>query len=228
MKIVALHCGLFFILSLASGPLAFGVTAQEVMGEIQKRYEKAEDMEASFVQEYIGKMMKGPPRGEGKVYFKKRGMMRWDYKTPNQKLISNGKTLWFYQPEENQVYVTDVSRVIRERVPLAFLSGQGDIRKDFNLVNFNESISQKEDHFVLELAPKDEQSAFPKLALTVDKKTYTILQVDVQDNLGNVTRTRFLEIKTNVGLSDSFFQFTPPAGTEILTMQESGKNPQKK
>jgi outer membrane lipoprotein-sorting protein len=55
----------------------------------------------------------------------------------------------------------------------------------------------------------------------VDKKTYTILQTDVFDGLGNVTRTRFIDIKTNVGLSSSFFQFTIPPGTEVIKMQEA-------
>jgi len=58
------------------------------------------------------------------------------------------------------------------------------------------------------------------LILTVDKKTYAVLQTDVLDGLGNVTRTRFIDIKTNVGLSDSFFHFTIPPGTEVIKMQE--------
>jgi outer membrane lipoprotein-sorting protein len=59
------------------------------------------------------------------------------------------------------------------------------------------------------------------LILTVDKKTYTVLQADVFDGLGNVTRTRFIDIKTNAGLSNSFFQFTIPPGTEVIKMQGS-------
>ena len=84
--------------------MAFCATGQEVLNEIQNRYEKTNDFEARFIQEYIGKVMKQPNRGEGKVYFKKRGMMRWDYTVPNQKLLSDGHTLWYYQPEEKQVH----------------------------------------------------------------------------------------------------------------------------
>ncbi len=102
-------------------------------------------VEANFIQEYFGKVMKQPNRGEGKVYFKKKGMMRWDYTVPNQKLISDGHTLWYYQPEEKQVLLSDVSRVLKEKTPLAFLSGEGNLGRDFNLVNLKESVSQKED-----------------------------------------------------------------------------------
>jgi outer membrane lipoprotein-sorting protein len=59
-----------------------------------------------------------------------------------------------------------------------------------------------------------------------------VIQVDVFDGLGNVTRTRFTDIKTNINLSGSFFQFKVPPGTEIIRMQDSsspgGKGPQKK
>jgi outer membrane lipoprotein carrier protein len=197
----------------------FSSTGQEVLNEIQNRYEKTNDFEASFTQEYIGKGIKQSNRGEGKVYFKKKGMMRWDYSTPSQKLISDGHNFWYYQPEEKQVLVSDVSSILKERTPLAFLAGEGNLSRDFNFLNLNESVSQKEDNYVIELAPKEPAATLSKLVLTVDKKTYTVLQADVFDGLGNLTRTRFINIKTNVGISHSFFQFAIPPGTEIIKMQ---------
>ena len=226
MKTICLLIGVTFILfGMVFLPRVFGVTGEAILIEIQKRYESTNDLEATFLQEYIGKVMKRVQKGEGKVFFKKKGMMRWDYQNPNQKLISNGVTFWYYQPEENQVFVSDVSRVIKERTPLAFLAGEGDLSRDFKIINFNESVSQKEETFVLELAPKEPNAALSKLTLTVDKKTHYVIQADVFDGLGNVTRTRFVSIKTNVGLSVSMFNFTIPPGTEVLKMEESTPAP---
>ena len=205
---------------LVFNPVAFCATGQEVLNEIQNRYEKTKDFEANFIQEYIGKVMKQPNRGEGRVYFKKKGMMRWDYTVPNQKLLSDGHTLWYYQPEEKQVLVSDISRVLKEKTPLAFLAGEGNLSRDFDILNLNESVSQKEDNYIVELVPKESLATLSKLMLTVDKKTYTVLQADVIDGLGNVTRTRFIDIKTNTGLSNSFFHFSIPPGTEVIKMQE--------
>jgi len=202
-------------------PGAFGATAQAVLTEIQSRYEKTNDLEAGFLQEYIGKVMMRPQRGEGKVYFKKKGMMRWDYKIPNQKLISNGSTLWYYQPEENQVFVSDIANILKEKAPLAFLAGEGDLSRDFTLLNLNNSVSQKEENFILELVPKEPSATISKLVLAVDKKAYYVVQADVFDELGNVTRTRFINIKTNGDLPNSLFQFNIPAGAEVLKMQGS-------
>jgi outer membrane lipoprotein carrier protein len=228
VKTISLFIGIgFFLFHLAFIPVAAGVTVQDILAEIQNRYEKTGDFEATFVQESVSKVMRRPQRGEGKVYFKKKGMMRWDYRIPNQQLISNGQTLWFYQPDENQVLFSDISKVLREKTPLAFLAGEGDLRRDFNLVNFNDSISQQEDNFILELVPKETQGAFTKLTLTVDKNTYYITQVDVFDGLGNVTRTRFMDIKTNRDLPDSFFHFAIPPGTEEVRMQETPETPTK-
>jgi len=226
VKTICLLIGVTFILfGMVFLPRVFGVTGEAILIEIQKRYESTNDLEATFLQEYIGKVMKRVQKGEGKVFFKKKGMMRWDYQNPNQKLISNGVTFWYYQPEENQVFVSDVSRVIKERTPLAFLAGEGDLSRDFKIINFNESVSQKEETFVLELAPKEPNAALSKLTLTVDKKTHYVIQADVFDGLGNVTRTRFVSIKTNVGLSVSMFNFTIPPGTEVLKMEESTPAP---
>ena len=224
MKTISLWvCFAWMMLPLGFYPVAFGagpVSGESVLIEIQRRYETTNDLEANFVQEYVGKVMQRPQKGEGKVYFKKKGMMRWDYKSPNQKLISNGHTLWYYQPDENQVFISDVSRVVKERTPLAFLAGEGDLSRDFNLANLNEAVSLREENFVLELVPKETTPVLAKLILTVDKKTFYVIQADVVDGLGNVTRTRFTNIKTNLSLPDSFFNFIIPQGTEVLRALE--------
>lgn len=219
----------FFMLGLVCVPFVFGETTPAVLTEIQNQYEKTADMEANFVQEYIGKVMQQSQKGEGKVFFKKKGMMRWDYRIPNQKLISDGRTLWLYLPEENQVFISPAEKMIKE---FGFLVGEGDLRRDFKVLNIHTPSSQKEETIVIEMTPKEPQPVVSKFSLTVNKKTYFVTQVDVFDPLGNVTRTRFMDIKTNVNLPGSFFQFRIPPGTEIIRMKESsasgGSESQKK
>ncbi|MDI7258855.1 MAG: outer membrane lipoprotein chaperone LolA [Thermodesulfobacteriota bacterium] len=227
-NISLLICFALFLFGVAFHCPATGATDTNILAEIQSRYEKTNDFEAGFLQEYIGKVMRQSQKGEGKVFFKKKGMMRWDYKVPNQKIISNGQTVWIYQPDENQAVEYNAERMIKE---FGFLVGEGDLRRDFKLLSINESPSQREDHIVLEMTPKEFHPAVSKLSLTVDKKTYFIVQVDVFDGLGNVTRTRFMDIRTNINLSSSFFQFKVPPGTEVIKMQDSspgGKESQKK
>jgi len=226
MKIIGLGIGLTLVLcNLGFVPQTLGATGQAVLVEVQNRYENTNDMEARFLQEFVGKMMKQAQKGEGKVYFKKKGMMRWDYKVPNQKFISNGNVVWYYQPDENQVLVYDLSNLIKEKTPLAFLAGEGKLDRDFDLVTFKETVSQKEENYVIELVPKEPHAGLSKLVLTVDKKMYFVNQADVIDMLGNVTRTRFMDIKTNVGLQASFFNFTIPPGADVMKVQEPQGSP---
>ena len=226
MKHVILLMGLAVIIGgIPPVPAVYGITGDTVLAEIQKRYEKSNDFEAQFVQEYVGKVMQRPQKGEGKVYFKKKGKIRWDYRTPNQKLVSDGRTLWYYQPEENQVFVSEMSKILQEKTPLAFLAGEGNLSRDFSLINFNEALSPGEENYVVELAPREPSPMLSKLVLTVDKANYIVIQADVIDGLGNITRTRFLNIKTNVSLQDSFFQFTIPPGTEIIKSQAGPASP---
>ena len=208
-------------------PRASAITGQDVLGEIQNRYETTNDLEARFLQEFVGKVMRQPQKGEGKVYFKKKGMMRWDYKVPKQMFVSNGQTVWYYQPDENQVLVYDLTNLVKEKTPLAFLAGEGNLKRDFSLVGFNEAVSPKEENYVVELAPKEPHAGLSKLVLTVDKKTYYVVQADVIDGLGNITRTRFMELKTNLGLQSSFFNFSIPPGAEVMKVQEPVAPPAK-
>ncbi len=207
-------CNLYFI------PMALGITGPAVLAEIQNRYENTNDFHARFVQEYIGKVMRQPQKGEGEVYFKKKGMMRWDYRVPNQKFISNGQTVWYYQPDEKQVLVYELSKLVKEKTPLAFLAGEGNLSRDFELGNFNEGSGPKDENYVVELVPKEPNAGLSKLILSVGKKTFYVNQADVVDGLGNVTRTRFTDIKTNLGLQNSFFNFSIPPGVEVMKVQE--------
>lgn len=207
----------------------WAIDAQTVLTEIQNRYENTLDLEAQFIQEYVGKVMRQPQRSEGKVYFKKKGMMRWDYRIPNQQLISDGKTLWLYQPEEKQVFVYPAEDMVKE---FGFLSGVGDLRRDFRLLNPLEIVEEKENTYVLELAPREVHPAVSKLSFRVDQKSYYIVQVDIIDSLGNVTRTRLTEIQPNRGLPEAFFQFKVPPGVEVIKTPSvsitRGKESQKK
>ena len=69
MKKISLWVFPIFILSVLTFKTeVFGTSGQTVLAEVQKRYESTNDLEAGFLQEYIGKVMKRPQRGEGKVF----------------------------------------------------------------------------------------------------------------------------------------------------------------
>ncbi|MBI5232789.1 MAG: outer membrane lipoprotein carrier protein LolA, partial [Deltaproteobacteria bacterium] len=86
-------------------------TLDEVVAGVDQRYKSIFSLAASFSQEGYSSALKKKETSEGRVYFKKSGKMRWEYKTPVKDLIiSNGIQLWVFQPDLKQVILTDMEK----------------------------------------------------------------------------------------------------------------------
>jgi len=187
-------------------------TAQVLAG-IQGYYANAQDLKAEFTQHYTYKVYDRTQVSSGKVFFKKPRMMRWDYRKPAPKVfVADGKTLWVYEPEEGQVFKRDLAGS-QLPVALTFMSGEGDLAEAFDATLTDESKAD----FVLELVPKKSAADYQKLVLSVDRGTYQVRESTVIDPVGNINRVVFTGIKTNSGLPDRGFQFTPPKGVRVIS-----------
>jgi outer membrane lipoprotein carrier protein len=195
----------------------YGLSVDELITKVQGNYDGITDIQARFAQEYINKSLNQVKKAEGRVYFKKSGMMRWEYHKPvRQEIVSDGSTIWYYQPDDNQVIVGEISKAIRVKLSIAFLSGEGDLRRDFHILT-PKGPSQREDRwYLLELAPIKSQVDFQRLVLRVDPKRYLIVQTDIYDAFDNLNRIRFSGINVDRNLPDSLFTFTIPPGTQVL------------
>lgn len=183
--------------------------ALAIADKVQATYDKVEDFTATFTQEYTSVSMGSTRASEGRVFFKKPGKMRWDYAKPDERyMISDGKSLWVYEPEFAQYY----SEPLQEsQLPsaLRFLMGKGQLRDEFAI----RIRAQDADKITLELVPKERSSQFSRLHFVVDDKTSTVLEITVFDALGNTNRLRFHNVKQNSGLPDRGFHFEAPKGT---------------
>jgi outer membrane lipoprotein carrier protein len=189
----------------------------EVLGKIQEQYEKNADFKADFGQEAVIKSLGKKQQAEGIVYFKKPGKMHWMYHKPTkQQIISDGKTLWNYQPENKQVIVTRVAQAFQSKTPSTFLAGLGNLKKDFQARFVKDPAPGS--NYALELTPLETQGGVEKLFLLADPKSFHILQAKIQDAMGNTTQISFSKITFNNNLADSLFTFTAPKGVEVFTM----------
>lgn len=214
-KRVMLLLNLFYAVSVGH---CLALTTGEVVRRVQERYESIWSLTAHFVQESTSKMLNQTrvTKARGKVYFKKPGLMRWEYTTsPKNKWVSDGKTLWFYQPEEDQVIVERVD-LEKGRLFLAFLVGQGDLTKDFNIHHWDEEAGESKQGYRIELTPKEPHVMMDRLILTVDRKTFHVGQAEVYDVYGNLMRTLFKRFRVNLELSPDLFTFVIPPETEVI------------
>jgi len=193
------------------------LSLDEVLGKIQEQYEKHADFKADFGQEALLKSLGKKQQAEGVVYFKKPGKMHWMYNKPTkQQIISDGKTLWNYQPENKQVIVSRVAQAFQSKTPSTFLAGLGNLKKDFQARFLQDPAPGA--GYSLELTPLEAQGGVEKLFLVADPKNFNILQARIQDAMGNTTQITFSKIAFNNNLADSLFTFTPPKGVEVFTM----------
>jgi len=192
----------------------------EIVAKVQEQYEMHIDFKANFVQESLIKSLGKKQQAEGMVYFKKPGKMRWVYHKPTrQEIISDGKTLWTYRPEDKQVIVSRMAQAFQSKVPSSFLAGIGNLKKDFQPHFFQEPSADKD--YFLELTPLEAQGSLEKLFLVVHREDFKILQAKIQDAMGNITHINFSKIQFDNNLSEALFTFKPPKGVEVFTMPGS-------
>jgi chaperone LolA len=195
------------------------LSLEQLTAKTQEVYEKTTDLKARFIQEVTIKSMKKTEREEGTVWIKNPKMMLWDYAKPKEKkLVINARTAWLYVAEDRMVYVQNADDVYRSRMAVKFLSGIGKLSEDFQLRFAKDNPLDEEGNYLLTLTAKEKGTGIDRLHLTVDGKTFQILQCRFNDDYGNTTRLRFSDIRTNTGVSDKFFTFKPPAGVEVVNM----------
>jgi len=197
------------------------LSLERLAAKTQETYEKTTDLKARFIQEVTIKSMKKTEREEGTVWIKNPKMMLWDYTKPKEKkLVINAKKAWLYVADDRMVYVQNAEDVYRSRMAVRFLSGIGNLSEDFQLRFAKDYPLDEEGNYLLILTAKEKGTGIDRLHLTVDGKTFQIIQCRFSDDYGNTTRLRFSDIRTNTGVSDKFFTFNTPAGVEVVNMPQ--------
>jgi len=219
-------------LSLVSPPDAVpapsganAMSASSLAQAIQTVYAGRQEFAAEFTQEVERPNLPGHPlKKRGRLYFKKPGLMRWDYLEPDKVFyVSDGKILWNYIPESSLAYKMEVgdSELF---YALRFLYGEGNLEKDFEV-----ELGAPRDGLVsLVLRPRSGDQNFKSVELLADPDTHEIKQTIVIDPADNRSTIHFNKVSyAPLGLSG--FQFIPPKGVmvEDLSKRTNGKTSSK-
>jgi outer membrane lipoprotein carrier protein len=186
---------------------------KHVLDRLQRHYRDTNSFSAKFNEEVT---TVGAPKRQrkGVVSFRKPGRMRWEFAAPEvQTIVSDGDTLYSYDPELNQVVETPLEQALKSSSATSFLLGMGNINHDFKAA-FANSMPPQEGLIQLIL---DAKAGGYKIEIGLDPKTYNLVTLTLTDQLGDVTKVDFSEIHNNVELPDSTFAFKAPAGADIVT-----------
>jgi outer membrane lipoprotein carrier protein len=182
---------------------------------VDEHYNHLRTLEAEFTEVYRGS---GIERTEaGTLWLKKPGKMRWEYRSPREKLfVSDGHDAWFYVPDDRQARRTPVKKLDDLRSPLAFLLGKTKLEKELRGLSLAPDVPPLEPgEVVLRGVPQALADRVSEILLEITPE-HQISRIVINEVDGSVTEYQFSAQKENVQISDRRFEFTPPAGTETV------------
>jgi outer membrane lipoprotein carrier protein len=188
-------------------------SAQQFAAAVQANYDRIQDFSADFTQEWHSTILKRKTTESGKVQVKKPGKMRWDYVTPEKKvLVSDGSRIYWHVPADNQVTISQVPKQDEATTALLFLVGKGNLTRDFN-VSFSGAAAAGSQS--LRLDPKLPERDYEWLQLVIDEKTLQIRTLVAPDRQDGQSTFHFTNFKGNIGIPDKTFNFKIPSGADV-------------
>jgi outer membrane lipoprotein carrier protein len=186
---------------------------------LQQRYAAVNSIRADFTQTYRGP---GVDQTEsGAVFMKKPGLMRWEYRDPEEKLfIADGQDTYLYTPADRQVFVRRFTAEDLRSTPLQFLLGQGDIRRSFDVSWEPGRDTRPGDAIVLRLMPRSGEADYAYVLLECDGHNYDLRRILIRERTGNTSEFVFNKLQTNLKVDSKQFQFKVPKGVEVVRLDE--------
>jgi outer membrane lipoprotein carrier protein len=182
---------------------------------VDNRYNRLQTLQAEFTETYRGA---GIERTEsGSLWLKKPGKMRWEYRSPKEKLfLSDGKDAWFYLPGDHQVRRSSAKRLDDLRSPLGFLLGKTRLEKELDGLSAAPDLAPlTPGNIVLRGVPKAMANRVNEVVLEITPD-YHIARIQFEEADESVTEYRFSGERENVAIADQLFRFSPPHGVEIV------------
>ncbi|MFZ3044805.1 MAG: outer membrane lipoprotein chaperone LolA [Desulfatirhabdiaceae bacterium] len=193
------------------------ISVDEILKKVETRY-GSQGFSAHFFQTSVIASMDITETASGSVMIKRPGMMRWTYEIPQkQTIVTDGKTLWIYRPDDHQVSMGSAPTFFGGGKGAGFLSNIQEIRKSFE-VNLEKINVSRE--YVLRLIPIQKTYDIDYVKLHIDGDTFDIVEAVTTNSYKDETRIELSNIQMNQQLDDNLFQFVIPQGAEVIRLDE--------
>lgn len=189
------------------------------VANLQARYAAVESVAADFEQTYHAPGIEQTESGV--LFMKKPGLMRWEYRDPEEKLfVADGRDSYLYVPADRQVMIRRFSAEELHSTPLQFLLGRGDIAQSYEVSWEKDFKPRSPGALVLHLMPRRPDAQYAYLVLEYEQSTFDLRRILVKELMGNTSEFVLTNLKTNVRLADKLFQFKIPKGVEVVRIDE--------
>lgn len=182
---------------------------------VQERHQQAGGLEARFVQRSLSRFGAVTKQAAGVVTIRPPGNMRWEY-DDGQLFVVSGDEMILHRPTRNQVQIYPVDRQRTEDTPILYLSGEGDLLRDFLIepTSWREPLAA--DNVQLRLTPRRPGSSVEALILEVVPMSARIARLVQIEAVQSTVDYQFHDARYNVDVPDSTFRFEIPEGADVV------------
>lgn len=199
-----------FIVFACFAMLSAAASADEVQN-LKAFFQNTTSMRAKFHQTVVDNLGRKVQEVTGSMQLQRPGKFRWDYDKPYvQLIVGDGKKVWLFDPDLNQVTVRPLDKVLGSS-PAALLAGSKDIDKTFDL----KGVGRQGELDWVQATPKEKESGFERVALGF--KGNMLHEMEMRDSFGQITVIEFSAQEVNPKLEPKNFRFAPPQGTDVLS-----------
>lgn len=149
----------------------------------------------------------------GTFMFQRPGRFSFVYRKPfEQTIVADGRTLWLYDADLNQVTQREQAQVLGQ-TPAALIAAAPDLRAlqaEFTLT----AAPDRDGLQWVSAAPKARDGQLQQVLVGFDGERLAALEI--LDSFGQRSVMKFGRIEVNPALPASTFQFKPPVGADVL------------
>lgn len=189
--------------------------ALAILDDMSEKYKNITAYEATFSQTLENKQAAINEDFSGKITVKGE---KFRLEMGGQEIINDGKTVWTYIPEVNEVNIDNYNPGEGEMTPSKIYAAYKD---GYKYVYLQELKENGEVYDVIDLVPEDKNDPFFKIRLTIDQNEDLLKGWTMFDKSGNQYIYSITEFKALTDIKDAYFQFdkSKHKGVEVVDLR---------
>ncbi|MFT4521481.1 MAG: outer membrane lipoprotein-sorting protein [Bacteroidia bacterium] len=190
-------------------------TATKILGDVSKTYKAYKTIKAQFALN-VKQSNGGAIKQSGTLYLKGK---KFRIDMTGQEIYCDGKTMWTYFKEENEVQISDYNPDDQEINPADIFT---IYEKGFNYRYTGESIKGSKKVQQIELTPTNKNRPYFKVKLSIEKSTHKIEDMSIMNKNGSVATYAVTGFNGNININDTFFKFDEKNKPGVIVIKLNG------
>lgn len=201
------------LLATALCAMLAGTAAAGARDDLNTFTKGLKGLNGQFAQKVFDAKGKLKESSSGKVALSAPRLFRWEYQKPYPQLIvADGKTVWVYDPDLEQV-TKRPQGVEEQHSPLSALIDPGKLDKQFVV----KEAGTQDGLAWLVLAPKgDDEGDATFRSARLGFGAAGLARMQVVDALGQRTEIEFSAWQRNPSFGKDVFRYSPPKGVDVI------------